>query len=95
VRIVAADKLNVGLVEHRGDRNRPRKAVELGDDEDGFRALGMGEGFAKLGPIVEHVALAGLNLGILGEQCCAVADVLKHGGALAFQAEVGTCPGGR
>jgi hypothetical protein len=72
-----------------------RKTVELCNDEDGFRALGMGERLPKLGPIGQHVAFAGLNLGILGEERHAVVDVLKYGGALPFQAEAGTCPVGR
>jgi hypothetical protein len=56
----------VGLVEHRRDRHRAGEAAALGDDENGLRPLGVGEGLAlaKLGPVVKRVTLFGLNLGI-------------------------------
>ena len=49
----------------------------------------MGESATELGPIIERVALACLNLSVLSDQCAGSADVLDHRGALSLEAKAG------
>jgi hypothetical protein len=44
---------------------------------------------AQLRPVVERVALAGLDLGVLGDQLAGGADVLQDGSALPLKAKAG------
>ncbi len=89
VRIIAAYEIDVGLVQQRGDGNGPREPVELRDDQRRLRSASVRQRAAQLRPVVERVALAGLDLGVLGDQFAGDADVLQDGGALTLKPEAG------